>query len=165
MIRIPSTPSSGKVPFPKEPEKKGDRSSEFSLPKNPPLKSKGAPDSQIFNQAMQIILPHVKGERLLPLRVALGKMIHSSINAEGEVVMKKKTTEAKSKEDIEIDQAIDALADAVIEEMGDVRSALDPEDLRKARVRAQIHHDANKFRQRFKDGYQALLNELSKPQG
>ena len=61
------------------------------------------------------------------------------------------------------EKAIDELANLVSEEMrGHPQNSLEPFDAYVARIKAKVHADMDKFRQRFSKGYHALIKEIEK---
>lgn len=69
----------------------------------------------------------------------------------------------KRKQQQASEQAIDDLADLVVENLqSSYRSDLEPFEAYAARVRSRVYDDVTLFRQRFHHGYQVLMEEIKK---
>lgn len=65
--------------------------------------------------------------------------------------------------DVDFEKSVDQLTDAILEDLkASYKSDLEPFEAYAARVRAQIHENMDDFRDRFLQGYEILIQEISK---
>lgn len=75
----------------------------------------------------------------------------------------RKTPRGVAEIDVEHAKALEELADAVVEDLkGGYQSDFEPFEAYAERVRADIHTSMGDFHKRFLQGYQVLLEELTK---
>lgn len=75
---------------------------------------------------------------------------------------KTKVSGSVAEADVEFTEAVDEFAEAIVEDLKEgYHSDLEPFEAYAQRVRAEIHSNMDDFRNRFLQGYEVLLNELS----
>lgn len=149
MIRIP--PKSPYSPSSPEPKKKREIDANFSLPAQLPRQEK--PDFDIYELASASLMPD-KPEHLSLIQPWITAKIIT------EFIKGKKLPVEHSKEDEEIKKAIDQFADAYIDKMKEnYHNPYEPFNVYAERLRAQIYHNADRFKQRLINGLQILIRE------